>query len=424
MRIAALATVGTRIGAAAASFALTVVLTRSLPVAEFGIFAVALAWVNLAAVLVNLGHEAHATRTVAVLSQAADTHELAKLIRHWNFRVLCGGVVAIGLASLASGLGVAGPSVQTNLVYGAVFASLLAWIRLSQGVIRGFHRPIVSMMPDGWIRPFVSIALILWFHVSLGSGLDLRAAWGSMIVGALAALLVALVVQERALRQCYGTDSHSVELDTLAKNRFPIALTINALITVAFNQAALIIAGIFLPSEQAAMYAAGERIATATSLIAQALFLSVQAQISLDYAKKDLTNLTDRLRKATRLAATLTLIPVAFMVIFSDQILMIFGREYQDASSVLLILLAVTLLNAAAGPLGSLLIMTGRELLNLYAMVIAVCVLVGCAVLLESFGAKGLAVAMVIATLAWNSVMAIAVHRNLKFPLIFLIARK
>jgi O-antigen/teichoic acid export membrane protein len=119
-------------------------------------------------------------------------------------------------------------------------------------------------------------------------------------------------------------------------------------------------------------------------------------------------------RVAARLIFAATLAFTLVVVALGREILDLFGPEFRAGYIALLILCAGSLVNALAGPVGSLMTMTGQQ--STAAVILAVNAaanLVLSAILIPRYGVEGAAVATAVTTAGWNLGMAVAAWKRL-----------
>jgi O-antigen/teichoic acid export membrane protein len=102
--------------------------------------------------------------------------------------------------------------------------------------------------------------------------------------------------------------------------------------------------------------------------------------------------------------------------VMAGPIMSIFGKHFEDAVPILRILMIATVVNAATGPTGTMLIMCGRERsvwkLAMATLVAAVGLCIGAQLL---YGVIGLSWMLVFSLVMENAVLVLLVKRHLGF---------
>ena len=143
-----------------------------------------------------------------------------------------------------------------------------------------------------------------------------------------------------------------------------------------------------------------------TSLVSAAMPLFARSQ-----DRGDIHGLKQLYRTTSKWSFSFNLPIFLVLVMFPQQILALFGPEFQAATTPLAILAGANLVNAATGMSGAVLDMTGHTLLKLINAPIAFGVAVGLNILLvPPFGLVGAALAVLISTSTLNVLLLVEVR--------------
>ncbi len=399
-----------RILAAGLSFLVGVAAARVLSVTDFGVLNLLLAGTNIGVVVALLGHEDLATRTGAIASATGDHAGLTAYRAGATRDIFLMGLVSTALGWLvycATGrLGTPGGWITAAAFTVVLFCG--ARSRYAQSLVRGQHYPALAIIPEGIVKPGLGVCL-----VALVAVVAARTLWAvavALAVAALVALIVALRVEVKVVR----SDS-SIRPTGPVTRRFSPHLFISSLLVVLGSQMALLLTGHLAGSGPAAFYATADRIASATMIVSQAMFLAIAPEISRLHTLGDSASMAELLRKYTRLAAVATGVMALTLGLLSTAVLGLFGPAYVAAKSTMYILLLASFLNVAAGPTGVLLVMTKNE--GLYAGALGIslfCQLIMSAIMIPRYGLLGAAGAALVFTILWNGLMLCAVWRRLR----------
>jgi O-antigen/teichoic acid export membrane protein len=166
------------------------------------------------------------------------------------------------------------------------------------------------------------------------------------------------------------------------------------------------------------------RIAAQLGLLMLVVASITSARFAAHYEQQHYADLTRLAGRATRTLILLGLPPVVALLLWSEQILAVFGIEFTGATTALRILLIGQLVNLATGPVGYLLAMTGHErplrntLLATTALMLALAVM-----LIPIFGATGAAATVAVAMVSHNLLCSHQVFRRLGLPFLLAFAR-
>lgn len=393
---------------------------------QFGMFAMALAVVNIGIVVSLLGHENKATRLVASAGAGSVAHFVTAVKAYRAIasrKILVAGCVTAFFA-VGAFLSLIGSSVEYGpILLIALLIPIVASTRFNQGIIRGAHYASLAILPDGVIRPGVA-ALILSLVLFVNDASFLIVAL-LMILSSLLALFLSQrwassKIKKHSIDNCADTTD---EAPTDISAGISYAMYFSSILAVASSQISVFLTGSIGASEEAAMFAAAERYAVATGLIGQAMYQASASRLAAFYATKNLSEMRRLIRNLTRLVFGTSLVAVLVVALGANFFLGLFGEEYVQAKVILWILLAGVLLNVSAGPVGFILLMTGNEEKHLMSLMISFGVLlILLFVLVPRYGGTGAASAVLISTLVWNIVMAEFIRRTLSFRRILLFA--
>ncbi len=346
----------------AATLITSILLARIMGVADFGIYALAVATVTLLGIPAILGFDRLVVRDVAVfLSQGSEG--LARGLMRRSQQVTIG--ISLALASVAAvvaWLTASGGLSPTLLALLAGLAALpfLAGGRVIQAALMGLHHVIIGQSPELFFRPLVFLALVgVVFATSPLTldapvvvslhGLSLAAAF------ALSALLLRSRTPKSVRRARPVYQTRAWILGALSLAFLSAASILN-------SQTGVVILGAFDSAEGAGLYAVAQRGALLIAFPLMAVNSALAPTAARLWAVGDVERL-QRLVTVSARALLLVSLPLALaFVAFGREILSIaFGPEFGSADSALSILALAQLANAAAGSVGILLIMTGNQ---------------------------------------------------------------
>jgi len=165
--------------------------------------------------------------------------------------------------------------------------------------------------------------------------------------------------------------------------------------------------GLFSEAEQASYFAISMRVASLVAFILVAINGILSPKFAEISTSNDPLRLQSVYRAATRLMLIITTPILLGIFIFADNVLLVFGEQFQQATAVLRILVIAQFFKVAVGSVGQLLIMTGNERCqrnNLFFSVIVLLVL--CLLLIPFYGALGGAIATLCA-IATNNLLGL-----------------
>lgn len=174
--------------------------------------------------------------------------------------------------------------------------------------------------------------------------------------------------------------------------------------------------GVWNSSVDVALYSAAQRTAMLTSFI----LIAVNAIAAPKFAEAHKLNDFKEIRaisKSTSLIMSIVVMPVfIFMMVFSEQLMMLFGDEFIDGANILRILAVGQFVNVMTGSVGYLLQMTGNEkIMRNIVIISSIIMLVGSVVLIPIYGVIGAAIITAVSLSTQNLLCVYQVYKVLGF---------
>lgn len=393
---------GLKIGAAALSFANGVLLARLLSLESYGIMAMVIAAATTLATLLTLGMPSLLTRELAAY-HAHEKWAQMKGIVYWAYRNVLLACVAAAALALVWLLAFGPPSWRFPGILGVAMATLLSVNLLRAAVLRGLHQVVIADVPDTLVQPLTIIALI-------GLTLDFASRdgviWATSIqlIGTLCALLLGLYLLFRSWPAACSK-AESVVLTEEWKGPATIFFLIGSL-SIVEGQLAVLLTGALAGPAQAGLFQASNRLVSIVAIGLLAVNSPLMPKLAAAWAKGDQLQSQALVTQGMKLGVVVAFTIVLPLLVFPDWFLGLFGQAYKQASTATRILLLGQLINAACGPCGLVLAMTGHQSKALWALTMAVVVnLFTNLWLTEEFGLIGAATAVTASLIIWNLLM-------------------
>ena len=179
-----------------------------------------------------------------------------------------------------------------------------------------------------------------------------------------AGFALALLVQPLALRRAVpnafarGMRS-SYEMHAWLTLSAPLWLV--TMFTLSINQSDLLVLGTLKSSADVGVYAAGSKTAFLVSFVLTAVSAVLAPVFVRHHAAGDTAALRDAMRSGTRLLLWPSLAIAVVLFAWPQLVLGAFGAGFDDASTIVRILVVGQFVNAITGPAGYLLILTGSQ---------------------------------------------------------------
>jgi O-antigen/teichoic acid export membrane protein len=398
-----------RVAGLGAAFLMQLLAARHLGAVEFGYFSVVLALCNLLSMVALLGLDRAVLALVPRFLAQDDPAGLAAFLR-FTERVGCLAVDALVLAFLGyvlwRGLD---DSFSVAVALGGAVIPAYALINLAQALALARKKVGMALGPSMVLRPALVIAVL---GIVMLAGVPLDAA-SLLLVNALATVAAYLFIrpaawpaEERGIRP--GPASPSAWLG--------VALPLLAM--TALNgvqaQADVLMLGALRDTTQAGFYSVAARLATLVSFSLTAINTVMAPMISELHAKERTPELQAVVHRASVLALAAAVPAAGGLIVLGPWVLGIYGEAFSAAYPALVILCAGQLVNAAAGPVGYLLTMTGQQRLALLAFGVSTGANLALnALLIPPLGLVGAGIATAVSLILVNGLMFVFVERRL-----------
>ncbi len=389
-----------------------VFFARWLGAFEFGIYVYCIGWATLLSVAAQVGLRTAALRFVPGYLAKEHYPRLAGFLRFAPVTVLGTGLT-IGLAGIAlvlAGDWFAG-HYRVPLSIALVMVPFFALIRVNAGVARGFGRVAVAFVPRTAARalPLPVAAVLL-----LGFGVDLDAA--SVLLIAVVCALLSLVVQQRlittGLPETVRAAPRSYEGGLWLQVAFPLWLIAGC--AAVLGQTSILMVGAFMGPDEVGVYSAAARTATLVTLILFSVNALAGPRIARLHALGKMDELQALVSGVSLWIFWPSLVAVLILVFFGDRVLGLFGPGFAAAHGALAVLAFGQLVNAATGPVGLLLNLTGHHIVSFWVYLsFAVAGVVLNAALIPPFGIMGAAVAIAVTVGCLNLALVVVARRRL-----------
>ena len=288
----------------------------------------------------------------------------------------------------------------------AVAIPPFVWLQLSAHTARGAERVgqytgLAHLLLPSANFLFVGGAFLLGYRLS-------GAVWGYVLsVSLCAAAALALTrIWVRRLLPMQGSRKRTRDL-----LRFSCILVPHDVGMYILSQTGPFIIGALLAADRVGVYSAASRVAVQLGMVFTALNLVFAPMISRLWSAGRVSELGDTLRTLTRWAVTLTIPGALVLVLLSKWIMALYGTEFASGTIALGVLVFGQLANVATGSVGLVLLMCGRqkvELGNVFGM-LAIQVILQ-VVLVRSYGILGAAIASALAIGLVNGVRVLEVR--------------
>lgn len=388
-------------------------LARWLSVGSYGIYVLALSWLNILFIAVQGGLNVSLVRFVAELRASGQLPLLPRLMAFSNAVVLSLGAATavVGSAIIALTVQNAGDELARALYAMLGLVAVLALLQQRMALLNGLERVFQSALFFEILRPLVFLAAV-WSIVQAG----LRDAGTVMAVNLAATGLILVAVQVYS-RACIAAEPVQVTAAGRAPWRQWLKTSLPYIVvtgmTILLTQMDVLMIGAMLGPEQAGLYAPSAKIALLATFPVVAVrerFAPVATRL---FTLQDLAALQQRMTTATVFSVIACAGALAVLVPGRDLLLNLFGAAYSAGAPVLVILAVGYLTYAVAGAAEMFFLVGPFERLNALVVLLTLAVnLVLNLLLIPPFGIAGAAYATVTAVIVRAGLSVAIVHRR------------
>lgn len=366
-------------------FLMHTILGRALGTEGYGTFSYALTLAGVLAIVVPLGWPTALMRFIAQYVEQQRWELLRGAIqRAYQITLFSAALAAVALWAISHWNRVS-PDLATSLRFAALLLPLLAFVGLRRKALQGLQRVKASIAVEEIFLPLVVIAGMYLFAITSSSGallLYAGAAFLAFLVGSVW-LWRSLPAQSRAAKP---------EFRTRPWMAVAIPMIFGGLGQIILNRTDVIMLGAMTDMESVGLYGAATRLATLNTFVLGAVNTIAAPMIAAAFYGSRYQQVREIMVKAM-LWSTIGALPLFAVMLFQPQLLLsLFGTGFIQAGALLQILAVGQFVNAATGPVGFALQVTGRE--RMFALAIgtaATANVVGNLLAIPAFGAIGAA---------------------------------
>ena len=389
-------------------------VARLIGKSEYGIYALALSWISVLAVVAQLGQDVSVVRFLPGYCLRGEWGKARGLRRGVGTLVFC----ASSLLALAGCLMVYVQSQKHDVSWSRTFyiaftmLPILTQLQQSSALHRAFKRAISSGIYTNVARPIVLIALLAALAWIARVHIEAAVAMTASALAAVIALGISAWHLSRAWPAQNRTVAPQYELRTWA--RVGAQLSLLSIVIVAGNRLDVLLLGALTGTADVGSYYAAAQIAGFALYGLQAANVILAPMIAERYDAGDMAGLQVIARRAARLGFVGALTVSIFFVFTGHWVLGLFGKGFESAYVQLLILLLGFCAVTALGEVGFMLSMTKYQIHATFFVLIGLAVNALTAFLLvPHLGATGAAIGAVLSIVTWRLLALRFVIRNL-----------
>jgi O-antigen/teichoic acid export membrane protein len=339
------------------AFITTFLLTSSLGASLYGIFSFGKTLISIAATITNLGTDQSIVRFVPSYDDRAVQNRVIGLATLTSFvGSIVVGVMLYLLAPLLTRLTLDQPLLIDVL---RLFAFILPFTTLT-GCIANVFR---SLELPGYQIISQSVSRQVFRLITLG----IVVAVGATLIGVVAAAVVAWILTFLFAVGLFVTRTDFRPGLTASQPglrefyNFSIPVTLSDTGRLFQNKVDVLMVGIFLSGSAVGIYNLSTVLAQVLALPATGFNTIYPPIAARMYSNDELADLEALFTQVTRWTFTLSLLPAVGLLVYSNEVLSVFGEGFSRGGMVLSLFAVGHFVNAATGPTGYTLMMTDHQ---------------------------------------------------------------
>jgi len=389
------------------TFVLAVLLARFLGSEGYGLYALAFAWSSFLLTPAILGLNTFLVRGIAVY-EVQERWSLMKglLFRANQLVLLTSTTIAAGGAIVA--VAWLSPSARAPFCVAMLLVPITALTLLRQGAMQAFGRVVRGQLPEFLIRPLLIIVSVVALQI-VG-----RLTPTTALMANVAGVAVAFVVGALFLKRAIPAALRSVRPEFVTREwlRASLPMMLIAGVWAANNYATTLLVGALDGSRAAGVYSVVQKAAEVIVLVLIATNMPLAPAIARLHARGDQQGLEHTTEQMARVTLFVSAPMAVALMVFPHLYLDLFGASFQTGATALVILALGQLVNAAAGPSGNVLLMTGQERIAVRGVAAGLVANVVLAiVLVPPLGVTGGAIAFAASLVLWNTTLVVLARR-------------
>lgn len=402
-----------RIGGAGMTYFSEIFLARILGPEVYGPYVYALSWAILLAIPAGLGFSTGVMRFMpAYLTNGQLRLFKGILFQSWAITLGVGTLVTL-IASLIVvyfGPGLEG-GIGLTLVLGFCIIPLRALLSLQQGMAKAVNKMILAFTPQVIFLPIFIVVSLFILQEYQGS----VSITTTMIVVIFCHVLSVggqFLIYLKNNWEKIGRVKAKSEMPAWLRVSLPLMLVSSFLVVI--QRSDLILVGAMISAEEAGIYNAASRTAALVSFILSAVNAIAAPTIAKLYAEEKYNAMKELAKKIAQYVFWPTFVVSIGLIAGSGFILSLFGSEFVEGRTILIILVFGQLANASVGSVGYFMNMTGNQdqsakVFGISAVINIFLNIVG----IYLFGAIGAAISTSISMAIWNVWLYVLVRKKL-----------
>lgn len=404
-----------KIGSVILGFAVSISLTRILGSHGYGIYAYAMAWVNVLAIVATLGMHGVLVRQMAIY-QSQDRGDLLRGMVRFSTYVAIGAslaILAIAYLGTWTWQDAIDPELRSALWTALLIIPVYALVKMRESAMMGLQRAVMGQMPNMLIQPAVFLVLVWLAYLVINGALTPMQSLLLQLAAVFATLIVGSRWLSSTLSKIYSKNECHYEIRPWLASAMPLLFV--QCMQVINNKANIVLLGTLDTMQSVGIYSVASQVSSLISFVLLAVNAPLAPVIARLHSNGETSELQKVITKSARLVLFVSLPIAVFFMLYGDWVLSFFGQDFTAGAQALAILATGQLINVAMGSVGVILVMTGHEKTVAASFSLAAALnLTLSAALIPQWGIMGAATATACSIIIWNTLLMLKIRRFLK----------
>jgi O-antigen/teichoic acid export membrane protein len=397
------------------SLLLSILLARFLGVEKYGIYAYAIAIMNILSIAAEAGVPVLLMRETSInFNQQKFNLLFGSILRAYQFV----GLVSISISIV--GLAIIWKLNQTysdhqlyTLYLIMVFLPVAALMKTTSHALAGVDSLLSGQFLDLIARPATTALLFLTFFLLIPSTQQPGYAIIFQIISAILALTISIKILTKKIPKINQNKNQPKLNITWIKSTIPFALLGG--VSIIAGQTDIVMLGYFSSPENVGIYRVSVQGATLILFSMRAITMVAGPYFSILHAKKDLKQLQQVVKTTSRICFFISALTLIILFAFGEEIITtVFGQNFKNSYTTLIILSTGQTINSFFGPSGTLTTMTGNERVSVITVLaVAIANIILNSILIPQYGNVGAAIATAVSTAPCSIILCLYVKSKM-----------
>lgn len=389
---------------------LQIILGRYLGSASYGLYALGYSIVTIALWVGRLGLDQGVLRYCSLYRTRKQLAEVRRTFKKAAWIAILASTALAVLAVLGSGIIARKffvPAFAPVLALFAVAMPFFAFAKLAASYLQSASQIYQMSVLENLAQPAVSVGLLV---LVIGLRLGLASAVGTFVMGMAVTALLGFYYVRRALPRPSPRGIRS-NFEYRSLMHYSLVLMLVGLSYQILLRAPILLLGHLSSKAEVGLFSAGSSLALSFAFASVTIVQPAMPMMVDLYEARDFVGLQRLYQNATRWTLAMVVPFFLFISLFRLQFMGLFGRDFNQGGTILLILSIGWLIYYGIGPADGLFGMTGRQNLQLVNLIVAafLCITLNY-LLIGRYGANGAALATAISIAVWGVIEFVEVR--------------